>query len=109
MESAHGPALFHVGREEGCESYVVAFLESRTAFVTLSVSPLTSTFSGPLVEALIGAGAAPLDWLEYWRTAEASPRRRLALLATLVLLAGAVTVAATRVVRTRRAAALADG
>ena len=104
MESAAGPALFHVGREEGCEGYGVAFLESRTAVVTLSVSPLASTFSGPLVEALIGGGSEPLDWLEYRRTAEAPPRRRLALLATVMLLAGAAAVAATRIARTRRMA-----
>lgn len=87
MESARGPALFHVGREEGCEAYAVAFLQPRTAFVALSVSSLTSTFTAPLVEALIGDGSAPLDWLEYSQVFEGPPRGRLALLATVLLAA----------------------
>jgi hypothetical protein len=65
MESARGPALFHLGREEGCEGYAVAFLERGTAFVTLSVSPLGSTFTAPLAAALIGDTWSPLDWLEF--------------------------------------------
>jgi len=67
MESAHGPALFHVGAEPGCENYAVAFLGRGTALVTLSASPLGagSTFTAPLVAALIGDTYSPLDWLEY--------------------------------------------
>jgi CubicO group peptidase (beta-lactamase class C family) len=102
METARGPALFHVGREEGCEAYAVAFLEPRTAFVALSQSPLTSTYTGSLVEALIGGGSEPLDWLEYSRTVEQPSRGRSALAAMLVLLAGAAAVASVRVARVRR-------
>ena len=65
MESAGGPALFHLGREEGCEGYAVAFLERGTAFVTLSMSPLESTFTAPLAAALIVDTYSPLAWLEF--------------------------------------------
>ena len=51
MEAERG-ALFHIGREEGCEAYAVAFLEPRTAFVVLSVSPLRSTFTEELAAGL---------------------------------------------------------
>ena len=67
MVTPQGPALFHVGREGGCENYAVAFLDRGTAFVVLSASPLEheGTFTASLVDALIGGGSAPLDWLEY--------------------------------------------
>lgn len=94
METARdGWALFHVGREEGCEAYAVVFPERRTGFVVFSLSPVTSTFSAPLVEALIGGGSEPLEWLEYGRTASAPPRRGLALIAAMIVLAGAVVLA----------------
>jgi len=43
----------------------VAFLDSGTAFVTLSMSPLGNTFTAPLAAALIGDTYSPLDWLEF--------------------------------------------
>jgi CubicO group peptidase (beta-lactamase class C family) len=105
MESARGGwALFHVGREEGCEGYAVIFPERRTGFVVLSLSPVTSTFTAPLVEALVGGGSEPLEWLEYGRTVPEPPRRRLALLATMIVLAGAAALAAVGVVLARRRA-----
>lgn len=95
METARdGWALFHVGREEGCEAYAVVFPERRTGFVVLSLSPVTSTFSAPLVEALIGGGSEPLAWLEYGRAAGGPLRRGLALLAALIVLAAAVVLTA---------------
>ena len=67
MESERGPALFHVGREGGCENYAVAFLDRGTGFVVLSATPieLAGTFTAPLAAALIGDTYSPLDWLEY--------------------------------------------
>jgi len=67
MDSPRGPALFHVGAEPGCENYAVAFLDGRTAFVSVSTTPLGpgGTFTAPLVAALIGDTYSPLDWLEY--------------------------------------------
>jgi len=104
LETVRGPALFHVGREEGCEAYAVAFLEARTGFVVLSVSPLRSTFTAELTAALIGDHYSPLDWLEYWRTVDAPPNTRLATSGTIVLLAGAVMVLVVRMVHRRPAA-----
>lgn len=104
MESARdGWALFHVGREEGCEAYAVIFPERRTGLVVFSLSPVTSTFTAPLVDGLIGGGSEPLEWLEYGRTASAPPRRGLALIAAMVVVAGAVVLVA--VGAKRRAAA----
>lgn len=106
LESSRGgPALFHVGREEGCEAYAVIFPERRTGFVVLSLSPVTSTFTAPLVDALIGGGSEPLDWLEYGPTGAEPTRLRLELVATLVVLAGAATLAAFGMVLARRRAA----
>ena len=66
-ETPVGPALFHVGREGGCENYAVAFLDRGTALVVLSAAPLEAegTFTAGLVAALIGDTHSPLDWLEY--------------------------------------------
>jgi CubicO group peptidase (beta-lactamase class C family) len=73
MTTSHGTALFHVGAEAGCENYAVAFLDRGRAFVVLSSFPFehAGTFTASLVTALLGAGAEPLDWLEYSRPAEA--------------------------------------
>jgi len=103
--SERGAALFHVGREEGCEGYAVAFLEARTALVAMSVSPLRSTFAAPLTAALIGDTYSPLDWLEYWRTAEVRPATRPAILGLVVVLAGATVGVVVRLRKRRSRAA----
>jgi CubicO group peptidase (beta-lactamase class C family) len=103
--SEHGVALFHVGREEGCEGYAVAFLDARTALVMMSVSPLKSTFAASLAATLIGDTYSPLDWLEYWRTAEVRPSTRLAILGLVVVLAGATVGVVVRLRRRRSRAA----
>jgi len=56
-----------VGREVGCENYAVVFPDRGTAFVVLSTTPVEhqGTFTAALVDALIGDGSQPLDWLEY--------------------------------------------
>lgn len=76
--------------------------DSRTGFVVLSQSPVTSTFTAPLVDALIGGGSEPLDWLEYGTSGAAPTRLRIALATTLVVLAGAATLAAFGMRQTRR-------
>jgi len=60
LVTEHGVALFHVGREEGCENYAVAFLDARTAIVAMSVSPVSSTFSAELAAGAVAVGAAIL-------------------------------------------------
>lgn len=103
--SEPGTALFHVGREEGCENYAVAFLEARTALVVLSVSSLESTFTAPLAAALIGDVYSPLDWLDYGRTADVRPSTRDAILVAVLVLLGVTVVAAVRFRWRRRRAA----
>jgi len=100
--SEQGEALFHVGREEGCEGYAVLFPESQTALVTMSVSPLRSTFTAFLAAGLIGDTYSPLDWLEYWRTADAPPSRRTAILVAAVALAGLAALVAAAVRRSHQ-------
>lgn len=100
--SPQGAALFHLGREEGCEGYAVAFLERRTAFVAMAVSPLTSTFTAPLAGALIGDTYSPLEWLEFGTTADASAPVRTAFLVTVVVLIGAAAVLIALYLRLRR-------
>jgi CubicO group peptidase (beta-lactamase class C family) len=90
--SGHGPALFHLGREEGCEGYAVAFLEARTAFVVMAVNSLENTFTAPLAAALIGDTESPLDWLEFGRTGEAATRWRTLIAGTAVTLLGVLAV-----------------
>lgn len=101
METERG-AIFHLGREEGCEAYAVAFLEPRTAFVVLSVSPLRSTFTGALAAALIGDVYSPLEWLEYSRTTDARPTGRLAFVGIALVLACVVARIVVRAVRARK-------
>jgi len=103
--SARGSALFHVGREEGCEDYAVAFLGARTALVVLSVSPLQSTFTARLAAAIIGDTYSPLDWLEYGRTADVRPSTRHAILVAVLVLLGVTIVVAVRFRWRRRRAA----
>ena len=100
--SEHGVAIFHVGREEGCENYAVAFLESGTALVAMAVSPLRSTFTARLAAALIGDTCSPLGWLEYGMTAEARPSTRAAFLVAIVVLPGIAIILAVRYWRGRR-------
>jgi len=104
MEAERG-AIFHLGREEGCEAYAVAFLEPRTAFVVLSVSPLRSTFTGALAAALIGDVYSPLEWLEYSRTTDTRPTGRLAFIGIALVSAcivAAIVAGAARVRKRRR-------
>jgi CubicO group peptidase (beta-lactamase class C family) len=100
--SPHGPAIFHLGREEGCEAYAVAFLEPQTALVAMAVSPLRSTFTAPLAAALIGDTRSPLEWLEYGRTVDASAPARVAFVAAVVVLTGAAVVLSVLYLRLRR-------
>ncbi len=90
--SRHGPALFHLGREEGCEGYAVAFLEAKTALVVMAVSTLESTFTAQLSAALIGDTESPLDWLEFGRSGEAPALSRTLLEAAIAVAVGVLAV-----------------
>jgi CubicO group peptidase (beta-lactamase class C family) len=61
----YGRAVFHVGREEGCENYVEAHLDRGLGIVILSLSTSRDSFTAALVGYAIGRGFRPLAWLEY--------------------------------------------
>jgi CubicO group peptidase (beta-lactamase class C family) len=63
--SPHGPALFHVGREEGCENYAVVFVEHGTAVVIQSVTTTMNAFTPKLMNEVIGDIYSPFAWLRY--------------------------------------------
>jgi hypothetical protein len=65
FRSPAGPALFHVGIEEGCESYAVFFPERRTGIVIQSVSDLRTSVSPAIVKRLIGDTWSPFAWMGY--------------------------------------------
>jgi CubicO group peptidase (beta-lactamase class C family) len=65
FRSPAGPALFHVGAEEGCENYVVLFPEKKTAIVIFSVSAAPTRVTPPIVERLIGDVYSPFAWMRY--------------------------------------------
>jgi CubicO group peptidase (beta-lactamase class C family) len=100
--SPRGVALFHLGREEGCEGYAVMFLESGAAVVVMAVSPLVSSFTAPLVAGLIGDRYSPLDWLEFETTAGTRPPTGVAVVFAALVLACAMVAAAVAVRRRRR-------
>jgi CubicO group peptidase (beta-lactamase class C family) len=93
FEDANGRALFHVGREEGCENFAEAFLDRRLGVVILSLTTSAESFSAPLVDYTIGGVFSPLEWLEYRQPLPVvSPWRGLLLgLATLAALLVAFT------------------
>jgi hypothetical protein len=65
FNSPHGPALFHVGREEGCENYAVVFVEHGTAAVVQSVTTTRNAFTPDLMKEVIGDIYSPFAWLRY--------------------------------------------
>lgn len=93
---AHGRAIFHVGREEGCENYSVAFLDRGLGLAIFSMTNSAASFSEPLVDFVVGKAYSPLPWLEYgastWRE-----RIAPALLVLVVCLAlGVIAITARR-------------
>jgi len=65
FQSPAGEALFHVGMEEGCENYVVLFLEKKTGIVIQSVSDLSVHVTPSIVKYLIGDAYSPFSWMRY--------------------------------------------
>jgi hypothetical protein len=65
FRSPAGEALFHVGMEEGCENYVVLFLEKDTGIVVQSVSDLSVRITPSIVANLIGDVYSPFSWMRY--------------------------------------------
>jgi CubicO group peptidase (beta-lactamase class C family) len=77
FSDAFGRAIFHVGREEGCENYAEARLDRGPGIVILSAGTGPDSFSAPLVDAAIGSAYSPLAWLEYGRPASVAPPARV--------------------------------
>jgi hypothetical protein len=65
FRSPAGPALFHVGMEEGGENYVVLFPEKQTGIVVQTVSDLATRVSPAIVANLIGDVYSPFAWMRY--------------------------------------------
>lgn len=65
FQSSYGEAIFHVGREEGCDNYVVLFLERKAGFVLQSVTPADEGIAPEIAKNLIGDIYSPFAWLRY--------------------------------------------
>lgn len=63
--SPKGDAIFHVGREEGCDNYVVIFLDQKIGIVVQSVTPVSQSIAPDIVKELIGDVYSPFTWLQY--------------------------------------------
>ncbi len=65
FSSPKGEAIFHVGREEGCDNYAVIFLDHKTGIVIQSVTPLSRSVAPAIVKEFIGDIYSPFAWLRY--------------------------------------------
>jgi CubicO group peptidase (beta-lactamase class C family) len=101
-KSPGGAAIFHVGREEGCENYVWLNLDHRKGLVAFSQSPLASTFSARLVRDLVGGDEAPLVWLEYSRSLSSGWRIFVLLSLIIILPLAGIILWRLRASRARR-------
>jgi len=60
-----GDAIFHVGREPGCENYVVAYLQRGVGMVVLAAGEGREAVSPKLVARVIGDAYSPFEWAGY--------------------------------------------
>lgn len=65
IDTPVGPALFHVGMEEGCENYAVFFPEQQTGIVLQSASDLSVRVTPDIAGRLIGDVYSPFEWMGY--------------------------------------------
>lgn len=65
FESPYGPALFHVGIEEGCDNFVVIYLDKGTGIVLLSNRETEGGIAPAVVERLLGDTYSPFFWMRY--------------------------------------------
>ena len=65
FQSPYGPALFHVGLEEGCDNFVVVFLARRTGIVLQSNREAEGGIAPAVVERLLGDTCSPFFWMRY--------------------------------------------
>jgi len=65
FRSPKGGAIFHVGREEGCDNYAVIFLDHKIGIVLQSVTPISQSVAPDIVKELIGDIYSPFKWLQY--------------------------------------------
>ncbi len=61
--TASGDAIFHMGQEDGCENYAVAFLQEKVGLVILSAGEGREPISPRLAARLIGDGYSPFHWM----------------------------------------------
>ena len=60
-----GEAAFHIGFEEGCDNYVVVFLDRKMGLVLQSVIPDVEGIAPAVAKELIGDVYSPFSWLQY--------------------------------------------
>jgi CubicO group peptidase (beta-lactamase class C family) len=60
-----GEAVFHTGREEGCDCYTVYFLDRRIGLVVFSVTDESAPVVPATAKELIGDVYSPFTWLMY--------------------------------------------
>jgi CubicO group peptidase (beta-lactamase class C family) len=65
FRSPIGEAIFHVGREEGCDNYAVIFLDPKIGIVLQSVTPVSQSVAPGIVKEFIGDIYSPFSWLNY--------------------------------------------
>ncbi|NIM91499.1 MAG: serine hydrolase [Candidatus Aminicenantes bacterium] len=65
FNSPQGEAIFHVGREEGCDNYAAIFLDHKTGIVIQSVTPVSRSVAPAIVKEFIGDIYSPFAWLRY--------------------------------------------
>jgi hypothetical protein len=65
FRSPYGEAIFHVGCEEGCDNYVLFFLDHKLGFVLQSVTLTDEGIAPQIARELIGDIYSPFSWLMY--------------------------------------------
>ncbi|MGV8038953.1 MAG: serine hydrolase domain-containing protein [Thermoanaerobaculaceae bacterium] len=65
FQSQHGPALFHVGIEEGCDNFAVIYLDKGTGIVLQSNRKTEGGIAPAVVERLLGDTYSPFFWMRY--------------------------------------------
>jgi len=60
-----GEAIFHTGREEGCDCYAVYFLDRGLGLVVFSVTDVSAPVVPAISKELIGDVFSPFAWLMY--------------------------------------------
>ncbi|HEY0929762.1 MAG TPA: serine hydrolase domain-containing protein [Gemmatimonas sp.] len=61
----HGPAFFKQGHGDGAQTLLLCFMKQRDCLVLMTNSDNGEWAFAPLVEALLGRNALPVEWMSY--------------------------------------------